>query len=544
MSRSDQQGPTSAVIVQGHSVDRGQRPAASRSWFEIPLGKRIRLPPASFVLFPAAVLLIASLVLVGSAAGGQLEPYTLNVAFSRGVETLTRGRLTVGPLGRGAIVVALLLLLRRLRLDWMAVRPGPIEVRPLEDATVDDRSVREGGSRAISEQSLRRMTVEFREYIASPRLYETTTVPGDVETERIIEVFKGTQPSGRLATLAAVWAYVWPKRAFIVTASLRHRPQAPSCGVSISVRRLPGSAMELESEWSETYDEALQRAAFAVTAHILPMTRACLNPPWSHWYRSDSPMPMQLMRHYQRAKRMVSERRYDEALTLYHHALLYDADNVHLRYDIGQLYERLQLYSDALLVYAELMNRLFPKSDRPSNSAGPRRQTGLRISPRSDPFSVRYRYVTTLNSAGRLAMELLEPDWPELLRWLDDDQADTRSEQNHLRPWRAPELIDIRRRLGDEIDPIWAAHLSHNAAGSAGSGTGLAGALAARPARTARITPGPLRRTRREPSIAPPRVGQPWRTTSSRSQCARASFWYRTSGRDPAGVGYGERLRA
>ena len=263
-----------------------------------------------------------------------------------------------------------------------------------------------------------------------------------------------------------------------MTASLRHRPQAPSCGVSISVRRLPGSAVELESEWSDTYEEALQRAAFAVTAHILPMTRACLNPPWSHWYRSESPMPMQLMRHYQRAKRMVSERRYDEALTLYHHALHYDADNVHLRYDIGQLYERLQLYSDALLVYAELMNRLFPKSDRPSTSGGPQRRAGLRISPRSDPFSVRYRYVTTLNSAGRLAMELLEPDWPELVRWLKDDQAGTRSEEHYLRPWRAPELIDVRRRLADEIDPIWTAHLSHDPTGSAASGTGLAGALA------------------------------------------------------------------
>jgi hypothetical protein len=478
MSRSDQQGPAPDVVIRQHSVDHDQKPAASPRWFGTLLGKRILLPPTSFVLFPAAVLLIASLAFVGSVSGGQLGSSTLDVAFSRGVETLTRGRLTVGPLGRSAIVVVLLLLLRRLRLDWMAVRPGPIEVRPLEDATVDDRSVPEGDSRAMSEQSLRRLGVEFREYLASSRLYETTTLPGDVETERIIEVFKGTQPSGRMATLAAVWAYVWPKRAFIVTASLRHRPQAPSCGVSISVRRLPGSAVELESEWSETYEEALQRAAFAVTAHILPMTRACLNPPWSHWYRSESPMPMQLMRHYQRAKRMVSERRYDEALTLYHHALLYDADNVHLRYDIGQLYERLQLYSDALLVYAELMNRLFPKSDRPSNSGGPRRRAGLKISPRSDPFSVRYRYVTTLNSAGRLAMELLEPEWPELIRWIKDDQAGTQSEQHYLRPWRALELIDIRRRLADEIDPIWAAHLSRDLAGSAESGTGLAGALA------------------------------------------------------------------
>ena len=190
MSRRDRQGPAQDTVVRNHRVDHERRPAASTRWFRVLSGKRILLPPASFVLFPVAVLLIASIVLVGSVSGGQFGSSTLDVAFSRGVETLTRGRLTVGPLGRSAIVVVLLLLLRRLRLDWMAVRPGPIEVRPLEDATVDDRSVPDGQSRAISAQSLRRLGVEFREYLASPRLYETTTVPGDVETERIIEVFK------------------------------------------------------------------------------------------------------------------------------------------------------------------------------------------------------------------------------------------------------------------------------------------------------------------------------------------------------------------
>jgi Tetratricopeptide repeat len=47
----------------------------------------------------------------------------------------------------------------------------------------------------------------------------------------------------------------------------------------------------------------------------------------------------------------VGERRYDEALALYHSALRQDAGNIGMRYDVGQLYERLRLYPDALLVY-------------------------------------------------------------------------------------------------------------------------------------------------------------------------------------------------
>lgn len=73
------------------------------------------------------------------------------------------------------------------------------------------------------------------------------------------------------------------------------------------------------------------------------------------------------MRHYQRAKRMVGERRYDEALSLYHSALQYDADNVHLRYDVGQLFERLQQY--ALLTNRLLCRSVF-SSHKPTSSSG------------------------------------------------------------------------------------------------------------------------------------------------------------------------------
>ncbi len=166
---------------------------------------------------------------------------------------------------------------------------------------------------------------------------------------------------------------------------------------------------------------------------------------------------MELMRHYQRAKRMLSEHRYDEALSLYHHALLYDADNVHMRYDVGQILERLKLYPDALDQYAGLTERLFP-----ARSSGTKVERGInaKLWPHSDPFLVRYRYLVMLSTAPQLAQELLRPKWRELRKWLaktasGGPQAGAPGGRApSARPWRVTELIDLRRRLAEHFDSI------------------------------------------------------------------------------------------
>jgi hypothetical protein len=456
--------------------------------------------PWSLIGLPVVLALVAGLCLLGLTQGtASHHPLRLDAALSAGVERVTDGRLTLGRPELLVLLAAILFLFRRTRLDWLAFRPGAIEVPMLDSGGLD--SLDPQHPEQPQETRLSRLTIEFREYLASCRVYETTTVPGDLETERIIEVFKTTQPNGWLASLAAAWSYIWPGRAYVVTATLRLRPETPRYGVSVVVRRLPGRAVELETQWSSDHSRALQRAAFAVTAHVLPFTRACRNPPWPQWYRHRSPMPMELMRHYQRAKLMVGERRYDEALSLYHSALLYDADNVHLRYDVGQIFERLQLYPDALAQYAEITERLFPVQPAPAApkasevdpaDPGQRRRRLPRVprragdrpdtdpahqvtrslapshSPRTDAFLVRYRYLSALGTARRLANELLAPDWDELQQWLhwQGRAGDDRGPLDHPaggmghRPWRTTELMDLRRRLAEQLDPIWQEHLA------------------------------------------------------------------------------------
>lgn len=428
-----------------------------------PGGLRRSSIPGSVVLLVLLVTCTAAACVVGFVRAA--DPIRPDLALDLGVQHLSRRTITLGATGRLVLAFAVLLLLRRCRLDWLAIRPGPMEVRPVEDAVGSPSGENSAMKDEIGddrEEWLRRLTVEFREYLAGARLYETTSVPGDLETDRIIEVFRSTQHSGFLATLAAVWSYVWPTRAYIVSATLRTRDHSARYGAAVTVRRLPHGPVELETQWSGSFERALKRAAFAVTAHVLPSTLACRRPPWSGWRGRTMPVP--LMRHYQRAKRMVMERRYDEALSLYHHALLYDADNSHLRYDVGQIFERLQLTPDALIIYADLTNTLFPPhvtGGRRTTSSGAgrlRRTDGAPFDRHDDPFLIRHRYTTTLATASRLTAELLTPDWRELREWLEEDRRSgpSRTGDRSRRPWRATELADLRRRVASSFDPLWA----------------------------------------------------------------------------------------
>ena len=450
--------------------------------------------PASFaVLGIGLIAVFAAIVFVVGLVKANDEQRPAD-AFVIGIQALTAQKLTLGRPEGVVLLVAFLALVRRARLENRAWRPGPVEVRPVEDATGDLNRPAKGGKAPDQpavmtperhRECLHRLGVEFREHLTGGRHYQTTTVPGDLETERIIEVFKGVQPSGRLASLAAVWAYLWPNRAYIVTVTLRQRTEAPSFGVAVTVRQLPRAAVQLDTQWSWDFERALRDAAYGVTAHILPRTRACRRPPWAKWQRKGDPMPMELMRDYQLAKRMVGERRYDEALTFYQNALLYDPDNVYLQYDVCQILERLQLYPDALIRYEELTSRLFPIDPHRPGIAPQRRLVRRHHVKPDDAFRIRYRYVAALSVAWRLGHELLEPDWKQLRKWMKRDAREANGDgdarkRNALRsgsrPWRATELADLRRRIADQFDAVWQARLAGKVALAYGK-HGLAEAL-------------------------------------------------------------------
>lgn len=359
-----------------------------------------------------------------------------------------------------------LVVVRSLWLEFIAFRANsPIEVRSLDNAT-KDRSI-----------DIHQLDVAFGDYLALSRLYQVPTLPGDQEPDRLIEVLNASASRGWKGTLSVFLAYTFPRRAFIVTASLLERERDQKrCGVSVQVRKLPGLPVRLESQWSTTYERALLRAAYAVGAHITQQTRACRRVPWSEWENRRRQLPASLFRDYQRAKQMVRERRYDEALALYHSALRQDAGNIAIRYDIGQLYERLGLYPDALFTYLGLVDEIFPVKKRSrysrvnisaSSADGNTDSLPDRVSiplwwpgeANRDPFIIRYRYVVALGQAALLAREFTAPQWQQLRRWInpnaDQLTGPSRRDEQESYPWRATELADITRLVSHRLDTMY-----------------------------------------------------------------------------------------
>jgi hypothetical protein len=154
---------------------------------------------------------------------------------------------------------------------------------------------------------------------------------------------------------------------------------------------------------------------------------------------------------------MVRELSYDEALALYHRALLQDANNFSFRYDIGQLYERLGLYLDALYCYLRIVNEIFPVRTEKLGT-DPRRSPKPEWRPEAarDPFVIRYRYVVALSQGALLARDLCLPDWERLRHWIDVPHThDEYSSELENRPWRATELKDMQRLLSAELDSLY-----------------------------------------------------------------------------------------
>ena len=403
----------------------------------------------------AWILLNASIILIGAWDKQHGGPKLVNQAYSAGIQLISHNRLTTGPIVEILVLLSILASIR-----WLVIQfriffdTGPVEVRPLSNAS------------DFKEINTYKLDVNFREYLTLPRLYRVTTIPGDPDPDQLIEILRTPVHRGWRDLLAAAYAYALPRRTFVVSATLRTRDHPyQKYGVSIQVRKLPGHDIELESQWSSSFERALQRAAYAIGAYILPYTRQCRNVPWSEW--RGRTMPVSLFRDYQRAKRMVRELRYDEALALYHNALLQDANNYGFKYDIGQLYERLGLYPDALYTYMCLVNEIFPIRKQRLN-AEPRRSKTPIWWPEAarDPFVIRYRYIVVLSQGALLARDLCHPEWDRLSNWISSPNDSNYDDSDlEYRPWRVTELKDITKLLSAELDSLYPALAEGNSGG-------------------------------------------------------------------------------
>ncbi len=239
----------------------------------------------------------------------------------------------------GAACAALVLLafcVRHLVLQSLAWRPGRIAVATFTAAT------------PLSDANAEQLTTDFRCRLVSLHLQTPTPVPGAAPEGDFLDVLSrnGVDHRNPLVTLINLLRAATPTHAYEVRGTALEREARPRFGITVSVLRLPGGGNALPvTVWGDTWDAALASEA---TAAILPQTRRC-RAPWGVW--RGHVMPAGLVPAFEEGARLEHQRRYDEALNAYWHAVHLDPMNIALRLRLGQLQERLGLYLDALATY-------------------------------------------------------------------------------------------------------------------------------------------------------------------------------------------------
>lgn len=232
----------------------------------------------------------------------------------------------------------------------MALRihaPGPISVPPLKDET-------EGSSLSID-----RLTTYLREKLNQVNIQAPAPIPGGSQQIEFAEVLRTpTVDAGNVgATLAVnigrLLAAGHVSYAYQVDGALFNSRDG-KCGVTLQVMVLPKWASPPITCTDETWELAIEQAAYEVCAFILPLTKLVDKPPWPAWRRLA--IPAQLFRDVQLAQECKMTRRFDEALRNYYEALKLDPHNPYLRLEVGMLQEQIGLYMDALVTYEDVID--------------------------------------------------------------------------------------------------------------------------------------------------------------------------------------------
>jgi hypothetical protein len=240
------------------------------------------------------------------------------------------------------MLVAALYAFRRWRQAVLVRKPGPIAVAELVNATGAEMNVAE-------------LSAAFRTSLGRVDLNSPASVPGAGRPTEFLELLRGAaNERSMLGTIAGLLGLTWVTHAYVVTAVLRTRENsATACGITASVATLPRGGTAPYTVWAPTWNLAVEQAALAVGAAVLPLTRLCRRPPWADW--RGLALPPQLFATYLEAKDLVTQRRYDEALGKFYEALELDPLNLHIRLEIGSLEEQLQLFLDALETYDDVI---------------------------------------------------------------------------------------------------------------------------------------------------------------------------------------------
>jgi hypothetical protein len=315
---------------------------------------------AGFVIFTMALALLVY-------EAGKQTPGSGHTGFWASLSAVATKPAVAIPVA-SLLVLGLANFLRRLRFEWLAMKPGPIFVHELSM------------SPDLSGVDVAHLTTAFRRRLMQLRLHAPTAVPATSPAQDFLAVVDGDHLDAKnlLGSAVNILRAAIPTHAYEVSVTLTEESTAPlgkpRRGVTAQITRLPNEGIPVETAWAYSWDDAITQAADMVTAAVLPRTVLSNRPPWSGWRRY--PMPGLLVHHYERAQELTSQRRYDEALDHYFQALELDPKNVDLRLHKGFVEEKLELYLDAVVTYAaarqlagQTSKRLYHRKARRSRTA-------------------------------------------------------------------------------------------------------------------------------------------------------------------------------
>ncbi len=376
-----------------------------------------------FVVSFAALLGLAYLVGHGAAKGDHL--------LASVEKTIAQPSVSV-PLAF-AILTSLAYSCRRGRLEWLAWRPGRIQV---PDFSASD----------LGTTSPAQLTSLFRERLTRMRLASSGATPAAQPVSDFLDVLSAAEVSAGnvLGTLLGLLRAAVPGFAYELNGVVVKRG-APSNDYKVSVQLVRLSSQDgSQIEVTDTdLDRAIKRAADHATAAILPRTRLCKGP-WVAWRRYK--MPGELFNAYEEACEHEAGERYGLALDMYRRALEADPMNWTLRLQLGQLQEKRGMPLEALAIYTGLIDAAKP--------AGRDLPAGL-YSRRADGERKRVRLIAQYRRAVLLCEEATIAGWLQAPDQRDPDRArrlDALRQQ--LRPWlgkrRSQQAAPLLERLEDQ----------------------------------------------------------------------------------------------
>ena len=259
-----------------------------------------------------------------------------------------------------ALLIVLAYACRRLRLEWLAWRPGRIQVSDFSTTNV-------------STASAAQLTDAFRSRLAGMRLAPSAPVPAAQPEADFLDVLNsaGASPGNILGTLLGLLRAAVPSFAYEIRGVVVAHDGAPRhYTVSLQIKRLPNEACPQVEVTDTDLERATLQAADHATAAILPRTRLCRGP-WAAWRRYT--LPGELFNAYEEACAHDAARRYDQAMQLYYRALARDPMNMMLRLQLGQLQEKLRQFLPALVTYTAMDYIANPPGGAPPPGLYPRR---------------------------------------------------------------------------------------------------------------------------------------------------------------------------